>query len=228
MPKAKTAQSRAETTEQLAPSGAGNKENSLLQFDVRIQSIRPGESIKGTASVNINGAFAIRGVKIIEGSNGLFVSMPSYKVGNEYKDICFPITQECRKQLHEAVIGAYEQAISQGQDTVGYAVETFTNTGFGGEIKLMVGFLKDGTINRVETLSHNETPGLGNKIERSKSDFAVQFEGKNPADFKLAVRKDGGDVDAITASTISSRAFSDAVSRAYEVYKSIQNSGNHE
>lgn len=103
---------------QLAPSGAGNKENSLLQFDVRIQSIRPGESIKGTASVNINGAFAIRGVKIIEGSNGLFVSMPSYKVGNEYKDICFPITQECRKQLHEAVIGAYEQAISQGQDTV--------------------------------------------------------------------------------------------------------------
>ena len=89
-----------------------------LEFDVRIQSIRPGESIKGTASVNINGAFAIRGVKIIEGSNGLFVSMPSYKVGNEYKDICFPITQECRKQLHEAVIGAYEQAISQGQDTV--------------------------------------------------------------------------------------------------------------
>ena len=88
MPKAKTAQSRAETTEQLAPSGAGNK------------------------------AFAIRGVKIIEGSNGLFVSMPSYKAGNEYKDICFPITQECRKQLHEAVIGAYEQAISQGQDTV--------------------------------------------------------------------------------------------------------------
>ena len=86
--------------------------------DVRIQSIRPRESIKGTASVNINGAFAIRGVKIIEGSNGLFVSMPSYKVGNEYKDICFPITQECRKQLHEAVIGAYEQAISQGQDTV--------------------------------------------------------------------------------------------------------------
>ena len=101
-----------------APSGAGNKENTPLQFDVRIQSIRPGDSIKGTASVNINGAFAIRGIKIIEGSNGLFVSMPSYKAGNEYKDICFPITQECRKQLHEAVIGAYEQAISQGQDTV--------------------------------------------------------------------------------------------------------------
>ena len=58
-----------------------------LDFDVRIQSIKPNESIKGTASVNINGAFAIRGVKIIEGSNGLFVSMPSYKVGNEYVEI---------------------------------------------------------------------------------------------------------------------------------------------
>lgn len=110
---------------------------------------------------------------------------------------------------------------TQGTDTVGYAIETFTNNGFGGEIRLMVGFLKDGTIHRVETLSHNETPGLGNKIESDKSDFSVQFEGKNPTDFKLAVRKDGGDVDAITASTISSRAFSDAVNRAYEIYKSI-------
>ena len=80
-----------------------------LDFDV---------SIKGTASVNINGAFAIRGVKIIEGSNGLFVSMPSYKVGNEYKDICFPITPECRKQLSDAVLGAYEQALTQSQNSM--------------------------------------------------------------------------------------------------------------
>ena len=84
-----------------------------VDFDVRIHSIKPNESIKGTASVNINGAFAIRGVKIIEGSNGLFVSMPSYKVGNEYKDICFPITQECRKQLN-----AYEQALTQSQSSM--------------------------------------------------------------------------------------------------------------
>ena len=89
-----------------------------LEFDVRIQSIKPSDSIKGTASVNINGAFAIRGVKIIEGTNGLFVSMPSYKVGNDYKDICFPITPECRKQLNDAVLGAYEQALTQSQNSV--------------------------------------------------------------------------------------------------------------
>lgn len=89
-----------------------------LVFDVRIQSIKPNESIKGTASVNINGAFAVRGVKIVEGSNGLFVSMPSYKVGSEYKDICFPVTQECRNQLNDAVIGAYEHALAQSQSGI--------------------------------------------------------------------------------------------------------------
>lgn len=108
------ARSGAEKTVQEA--GGGNV--LPLQFDVRIHSIQPGESIKGTASVNINGAFAVRGVKIVEGSNGLFVSMPSYKAGNEYKDICFPITPECRKQLNDAVLGAYEQAVVQGQNTV--------------------------------------------------------------------------------------------------------------
>ena len=116
-----------------------------------------------------------------------------------------------------------------GQDTVGYAIETFSNSGFGGEIRLMVGFLTDGTIHRVETLSHNETPGLGDKIDRSKSDFSVQFEGKNPRTFRLAVRKDGGDVDAITASTISSRAYADALTRAYHVFESIHQTGtSHE
>lgn len=112
-----------------------------------------------------------------------------------------------------------------GADTVGYAIETFTNNGFGGLIKLMVGFQKDGTIFKVETLVHNETPGLGDKIERAKSDFSVQFEGKNPESYKLSVTKDGGDVDAITASTISSRAYSDALNRAYQVYQSVNDGG---
>lgn len=93
-------------------------QGSPIDFQVRIHSIRPNDTIKGTASVNINGAFAIRGVKIVEGSNGLFVSMPSYKAGNEYKDICFPVTPECREQLNRAVIGAYEQAVTQGQSSV--------------------------------------------------------------------------------------------------------------
>jgi Na+-translocating ferredoxin:NAD+ oxidoreductase subunit G len=97
----------------------------------------------------------------------------------------------------------------------GYAVETFSNIAFGGRISLLVGFLHDGTIKEIAVLEHKETPGLGDKMMKSKSDFSVQFEGKNPAEFSLKVKKDGGDVDAITAATISSRAFCDAVQRAY-------------
>ncbi|MPL78381.1 Electron transport complex subunit RsxG [bioreactor metagenome] len=106
-----------------------------------------------------------------------------------------------------------------GETLVGYAVESFTTGGFGGRITLMVGFNIDGTIYNTAVLSHAETPGLGDKMVEGKSNFSIQFQGKNPEDFKLLVKKDGGDVDAITASTITSRAFCDAVTAAWEVYK---------
>ena len=105
-----------------------------------------------------------------------------------------------------------------GDDLVGTAVESFTNMGFSGKIKIMVGFLPDGTINGVSVLEHKETPGLGDKMDKRKSDWSLQFQGKDPASFKVMVKKDGGDIDAITAATISSRAFCDAVTRAYNAY----------
>ena len=113
-------------------------------------------------------------------------------------------------------------AKSAGQ-IVGYAVESYTTAGFGGRIVLMVGFNIDGTINNTSVISHNETPGLGDKMVESKSNFSVQFRGKNPDTFKLSVKKDGGDVDAITASTISSRAFCDALTTAYKVFLECKN-----
>ncbi len=106
-------------------------------------------------------------------------------------------------------------------ELIGTAVETFTNKGFGGTIKLMVGLKPDGSISDIEVLQHSETPGLGDKMDKKKSDFSIQFNGKNPSSFKLAVKKDRGDVDAITASTISSRAFCDAVQRAYDGYMKL-------
>ena len=63
------------------------------------------------------------------------------------------------------------------------------------------------------------------RFNPKKSNFSLQFEGKNPETFKLKVKKDGGDVDAITASTISSRAYCDAVIRAYNALKE---GGKHE
>ena len=102
----------------------------------------------------------------------------------------------------------------EGQVT-GYAIKTFTDNGFGGRVELMVGFLPDGSINGLSVLQQKETPGLGTKM--TDPGFQEQFLGKNPVDYDLHVKKDGGMVDAITAATISSRAFCDAMRRAYDV-----------
>jgi Na+-translocating ferredoxin:NAD+ oxidoreductase subunit G len=95
---------------------------------------------------------------------------------------------------------------------VGYAVTTYTKKGFSGNITLMAGFKPDGTIVNITVLEHKETPGLGTKMAEPK--FKDQFMDKNPSEFSLSVKKDGGPVDAITAATISSRAFCDALQRA--------------
>ena len=116
----------------------------------------------------------------------------------------------------------YLYTARQGDTILGTAVETFTNMGFSGEIKLMVGFAPDGSIIDIAVVKHAETPGLGDKMEKDKSDFSVQFMGKHPDSFKLAVKKDRGDVDAITASTITSRAYCDAVTRAYGAFMESQ------
>lgn len=100
-----------------------------------------------------------------------------------------------------------------GDEVVGYAVNTYTKKGFSGKITMMAGFSTDGTIINITILEQKETPGLGTKM--SDPSFKDQFREKNPAEFALKVKKDGGPVDAITAATISSRAFCDAVQRAY-------------
>ena len=97
----------------------------------------------------------------------------------------------------------------------GAAVKT-SEGGFGGKIDMMVGFAADGTIKGTSVLSHAETPGLGANMTGK---FKDQFVDKNPADFRLIVTKDGGDVDAITAATITSRAFSKAVDKAYQAFE---------
>ena len=109
----------------------------------------------------------------------------------------------------------------QGGAPVGYAIEASTSKGFSGTIVLMVGFLPDGSVCNTAVVSHAETPGLGDKMDQKKSNFSLQFNGKNPDSFALSVKKDGGDVDAITAATISSRAFCDAVALAHKAFLTL-------
>jgi electron transport complex protein RnfG len=102
---------------------------------------------------------------------------------------------------------------SSGGGIVGTAVRTYSTDGYGGTVELMVGFDEEGVITGTSVLSHSETPGLGAKM--TEEAFQAQFVGYDPTEAPPTVVKDGGTIDAITAATISSRAFCDAVATAY-------------
>ena len=112
-------------------------------------------------------------------------------------------------------------------DGAGCAIVSPTS-GFGGTLTLMVGIAADGTVHNTAVLSHSETPGLGAKCTTDEH-FIAQFRGLDPSVKTLAVKKDGGDLDAITASTITSRAYALAVANAVNVFKQISKGGqDHE
>lgn len=111
MPKAQKA---ANTAQEAAQTAAAQP--IPMKVDVKIGSMRPEGSVRAYASINLNDCFAIRNVKVMDSTKGLFVAMPSYKSsGGEYKDICFPVTKEFRDQLNNAVIEAYNHALTQSQ-----------------------------------------------------------------------------------------------------------------
>ena len=100
---------------------------------------------------------------------------------------------------------------------VGYAVESYTKNGFSGLIRVMVGFDNQGKLNNYSVLEHNETPGLGSKMEKWFRDTKNRQSiiGRDMTKGVLKNTKDGGDIDAITAATISTRAFLEAINNAW-------------
>ena len=115
----------------------------------------------------------------------------------------------------------------------GTAVRSTDPNGFGGNLTILVGFDKEGTILGYTVLEHAETPGLGAKAgewfqspAKGGNSDKSSIVGKNPGNCNMTVSKDGGDIDAITASTITSRAFLRAVQEAYNTYKGLTTDGN--
>ena len=108
--------------------------------------------------------------------------------------------------------------VSDGSGVAGYAIIS-SGSGFSGAVQVMVGFYPDGKIYNTAVLSQAETPGLGAKCV--EPEFRDQFKDFDPAVKKLSVTKDGGDVNAITASTITSRAFCDALNGAVKAFNAI-------
>ncbi len=144
------------------------------------------------------------GIKAVMVSNDITVAEPVEVKQNDAKG-------------KEMTFMVYQVKDTKGQD-LGAAVQS-TSGGFGGDLKVLVGFDPEGKILGYTLLEHAETPGLGAKADTwfqkgQKGDII----GKSPVE-PLTVSKDGGQVDAITASTITSRAFLLAVNNAYNVYK---------
>ena len=142
------------------------------------------------------------GIKEVMGTDQLTVTSDE-EVNKEFEG----------KQLSFVV---HKTADKQGK-FLGAAVES-TTMGFGGELKVLVGFDAEGKVLGYTILQASETPGLGAKADKwFQADGKGSIIGKTAAQ-PLTVNKDGGDIDAITASTITSRAFLKAVNQAYAVY----------
>lgn len=130
-----------------------------------------------------------------------------------------------------------------GDTVVGFAVNSYSDNGFSGNIQVMVGFDMESNLVNYAVLSHSETPGLGSQMvdwfkpqvqefslieklfgfEMKQSEANSSIIGKNPETTNFEVANDGGDIDGISASTITSRAFLEAVRRAYNAYTESEN-----
>ena len=126
--------------------------------------------------------------------------------------------EEEREVEYEGQKYAYNLAYDEKGEVVGCAINV-APVGFGGPIVIKVGFDANGVIWNTKVLSQAETPGLGAKCV--EAGFSEQFKGFDPASAKLSVKKDGGDIDAITASTITSRAYTAGVALAVNVRAAI-------
>ena len=158
------------------------------------------------AGVNVLTEKPIAAAAKAKTENAIAQVVPPFEVLSDIKEI----------EVDGTAYQYYE--VSASGSPCGYAVLSST-TGFGGTLSLMVGLTSDGKVYNTSVLSHSETPGLGAKC--TDSSFSSQFKNWNPYEKKLSVRKDGGDVDAITASTITSRAYTLAVANAVKAWTKI-------
>ncbi|MFR9503018.1 MAG: RnfABCDGE type electron transport complex subunit G [Rikenellaceae bacterium] len=110
-------------------------------------------------------------------------------------------------------------------EVVGYAINTATMSGFSGLFCLMVGLDTTGKIININVLSHNETPGLGSKMTEEDNSLLRSVKGKQIKDINWAMSKNGGDIEALTAATISSVAYADAVERAMKAFNQVTSNG---
>ena len=140
-------------------------------------------------------------------------------VNNALKQVLPEYESTTSQTIEVAELPIVTHTATVADKAVGYAVESISKNGFGGAVRLMVGFDAEGKILNINVLEQKETPGLGTKMADEGNVLLLSLKDKNAAEVNMTVKKDGGDIDALTAATISSRAYAEAVAVAYEAYK---------
>lgn len=128
-------------------------------------------------------------------------------------------------QQHDSPFVEVIYRARKNDQPIAAALKTVAPDGYNGKITLLVAVNIDGSVSGVRTLSHNETPGLGDKIETRKSDWITLFTGKkvlDESDSRWAVAKDGGMFDQFTGATITPRAVVKAVKNTVTYFKENQ------
>ena len=146
--------------------------------------------------------------KLARKINALKNVLPEFN-NNPVEDV-----KRIKSDLAKDSIEIYAGFLNENQS--GTAVVGSSEKGFSGLVKIMVGFNPDGSIKNIAVLEQKETPGLGTKMKDEK--FIKQFRDKHPSTYNLKVKKDQGDVDALTGATITTRAFGEATQMAYDVF----------
>lgn len=122
--------------------------------------------------------------------------------------------------LHPGSPGIVFPGTDDSGELFGAAVQASVRSGYAGEISGIVGFDIQSEVIGLVVLQHSETPGLGARV--TETDFRDQFTGEQPLQRAVRVRQDGGNIDAITAATVSSRAVAEIVNAAAEIFKEYQ------
>lgn len=153
----------------------------------------------------------------IEKVNKEKIAQAVAKVLPEYDNYTVDTVMVDTKKGREPMV-RYTAVDSEG-NLVGKALESWDDNGFGGRLSAMVGFDADGNISGYEILASAETPGLGAKADKwFQKDGKGNVIGMNPSTDNITVKKDGGIVDAITGSTITSRAYCRMIATAYSAF----------
>jgi len=167
---------------------------------------------------------------LVVGSVSIMFHITKDKIAaNEYQALLSSLQQVLVAQTYDNDVvnsvlnrGNYKiYQAKQGNKVVAVILQTTTTEGYNGDIQLLIAFDYLGKLLGVEVLKHKETPGLGDKIERQKSDWLLSFQGKAVTMMQTslwAVKRDGGEFEQFTGATITPRAIVNAVKRAGQFF----------